>query len=170
MSSRPVIRKSIAMVEFINWWLKMSISVMNNYRLVIEIVDRYGWDYRLLIENDGCYGPKIDWIFRLTIAMVEKKIGVWKRSSRDWRSITSTAIWSRNSDGSEKCGKPADNSLNLTWITTFNFPPVSAWRMKIWRPAETRLRRQEKDYPKSYTTGIILYYDCYCVNNLEMVL
>ena len=62
------------------------------YRLVIEIVDRYGWDYRLLIENDGRYGPKSDWILRLTIAIVEKKIGVWKRSSTDWRSGTPTAM------------------------------------------------------------------------------
>ena len=63
-----------------------------DYRLVIEIVNRYGWDYRLLIENDGRYGPKSDWILRLTIAMVEKKIGVWKRSSRDCRSRTPTAM------------------------------------------------------------------------------
>ena len=47
-----------------------------DYRLVIEIIDRYGWDYRLLIEILDRYGPKSDWIVRLTIAMVEKKIGV----------------------------------------------------------------------------------------------
>ena len=50
--------------------------------------------YRLLIDSNGRYGPrpKSDCISRLTIAMVEKKIGVWKRLSSDWRSRTSTAI------------------------------------------------------------------------------
>ena len=63
-----------------------------DYRLVIENVDRYGWDYRLLTASNGRYGPKNDWILRLTIAMVEKKIGVWKRLYRDWWSRTSTAM------------------------------------------------------------------------------
>ena len=61
-----VYRSMIENVDRCNW----------DYRLVIEIVDRYGWDYRLLIESDGRYGPKRDWIPKLTIAMVEKKIGV----------------------------------------------------------------------------------------------
>jgi len=51
-------------------------------QLVVEIVDHYGWDYR----------PKSDWILRLTIAMVEKKIGVWKQS-RDWWSSTLWSEW-----------------------------------------------------------------------------
>ena len=63
-----------------------------DYRMVIEIIDRYGWDYRLLIEILDRYGPKSDWILRLTIAMVEKKFGVWKRTPRYWRSRTSTAM------------------------------------------------------------------------------
>ena len=62
-----------------------------DYRLVIEIIDRYGWDYRLLIEILDRYCPKSDWILRLTIAMVEKKFGFWKRTPRDWRSRTSNA-------------------------------------------------------------------------------
>ena len=63
-----------------------------DYRLVIEIIDRYGWDYRLLIEILDRYGPKRDWILRLTIAIVEEKVGVWKRTPRDWRSRTATAM------------------------------------------------------------------------------
>ena len=63
-----------------------------DYWLVIEIIDCYGWDYRLLIEILDRYGPKSDWILRLTIAMIEKKFGVWKRTPRDWRSRTSTAM------------------------------------------------------------------------------
>ena len=42
---------------------------------VIEIIDRYGRDYRLLIDILDRYGPKSDSILRLTIAMVEKEIG-----------------------------------------------------------------------------------------------
>ena len=53
--SRLVIEKSIATVKFIDWWLKMSIAV-------IEIIDRYGWDYRLLIEILDRHSPKSDWI------------------------------------------------------------------------------------------------------------
>ena len=53
-----------------------------DYWLVMENADRYGWDCRLEIENDGCYDPNSDWILRLMIAMVERKIGVWKWSSK----------------------------------------------------------------------------------------
>ena len=64
-------------------------------------VDRYGWDYRLLIEINGRYGPKSDWIFRLMIAMNEKKkdwclkmiiqrltIQNVYRYDREWKGIT----------------------------------------------------------------------------------
>ena len=59
-----------------------------DYRLVIENDDRYGWDYRLLIENNGCYGPK-------------KRLLWWKKrlvSENDYTEVDDPEylpLWSR---------------------------------------------------------------------------
>ena len=95
------------------WVYRLVIENVNccnwDYQLVIEIVNRCGWDYQVLIKSDGRYGLKSDWIPRLTIAMVEKKIGVWKRSYRDWRSRTPTTTieksncsWEMERPGNER--------------------------------------------------------------------
>ena len=65
-----------------------------DYRLVIENDHRYGRDYRLLIENNGDrrYGPKTIEYQDWRLLWSRKKIGVWKRLYRDWWSRTSTAM------------------------------------------------------------------------------
>ena len=32
----------------------------DHYNLVIEIVNRCGWDYQVQIKSDGCYGLESD--------------------------------------------------------------------------------------------------------------
>ena len=71
MSSRLVIEKSIAMVEFIDWWLKTSIAV-------IEIIDWWLKMTIAVVEIIDCW-------FRIMVAMVQKTI-----EYQDWR-----LLWSR---------------------------------------------------------------------------
>ena len=65
-----------------------------DYRLVIENDDRYGGDYRLVIEDDDRRnGQKSDWWSRMMIAMDRKAIEYWehdrcgRKTDRWWKTI-----------------------------------------------------------------------------------
>ena len=84
-------------------WLRLSIDDWKCWSLWLRSI------YQLLIENNGHSGPENDWISRLMIAMVEKKIGVWKWSSRDWRSRMST-VMIKQSTCSWEMARPGNKS------------------------------------------------------------
>ena len=100
------LKMSIAMVEFNDWWLKILIAMVE-----FTIGDwkcRSLWSRmakQLVIENDDLYGPKTDRILRLTIALVEKTIGDWNWWSKDWWSRKSTARNGNYRLGTERSNK-----------------------------------------------------------------
>ena len=67
--------------------------------LVIENVNYYnGQGYQLLIENNGCYGPK-KWLnVKTDDCCCRKKIGVWKLSSRNDPECLPLGLRTRRSD------------------------------------------------------------------------
>ena len=128
MSTRLVIKNSIAMVEFIDRWLKMSIAVIEiiDWWLRLSIADWEWWSlWSKESLTDDCYG--------------RKKIGVWKRSSKDWRSRTSTALIEKFG---REWGEKWDNRLVVEIIDCWLRMMVSM----VQRVIDWRLQWSKKDW------------------------
>ena len=150
MSSRLVIEKTIAMVEIDNWWLRMTI-------VMVEIID---W-CRLVIENDDRYGPKNDWILR-TRSLWSKQRLVMKNDDWKDRNIESRLVienvghwgWKyklaiESWKGMETSGDQLwDNTRLLTSSSKSIFAPF--WR-KTWRRTGTRPLMKGREYSKNYS-------------------
>ena len=109
--------------QIIQKWYELTIDDWEHdrygwdYRLMIENDDRYDWDLRLVIENDDRYSPKHDWWMR-TLLWIEN-IDRYGREygDREYRPMglrISIGDWELKRTGNKR-EVAKDKTLELTW-------------------------------------------------------